>query len=220
MCDIPYRLLRSRRKTLALQIDREGRLIVRAPLRLGDAQIRAFVREKAGWIAAKQQQAQAYHAAHGAWTLQDGERVLWGGTAYRIHLASIAHVQVAEDCLLLPADMTTDGFRHWMQAQFAPLLQERVAFYAARMGVTPRAVRLSNARRRWGSCSGSDTLHFAWRLAMCPRACVDYVVVHELAHIPHKNHSARFWAHVAAFCPAYAQARDWLKCHSYLMDSI
>ncbi len=220
MCDIPYQLLRSRRKTLALQIDREGRLLVRAPLRLSEAKIRAFVREKADWIAAKQQQAQAYHAAHDTWALQDSATLLWFGKPHRLRLEAVPAPLLRDDVLILPLTTTSDDLAHWMQVQFVPFLQERVQLYAHRMGVTPRAVKLSQARRRWGSCSGTNTLHFAWRLVMCPLSCIDYVVVHELAHIPHKDHSPRFWAHVAAFCPQYAQARDWLKTHSYLMEML
>lgn len=87
----------------------------------------------------------------------------------------------------------------------------RVAHYAARMGVTPAGVKITSARTRFGSCSGKNSLCFSWRVMLYPPEAVDYVVVHELAHIRHHNHSAAFWNFVASVLPDYRRRRLMLS---------
>ena len=85
----------------------------------------------------------------------------------------------------------------------AEILPQRVAHYAPQMGVTPAGVKITSARTRFGSCSGKNSLCFSWRLMLYPPDAVDYVVVHELAHIRHHNHSRDFWAFVESVMPDY-----------------
>ncbi len=90
-------------------------------------------------------------------------------------------------------------------------LPERVAFYARRMGVTPRAVTITGARTRFGSCSGDNRLSFSWRLMQYPPEARDYVVVHELAHIRYHNHGPDFYAFLASVLPDHLQRRKLLR---------
>lgn len=91
------------------------------------------------------------------------------------------------------------------------LLANRVAHYARQMGVAPAAVRVTSARTRWGSCSSANSINFSWRLVMADDDVIDYVVVHELAHIVEHNHSDRFWRVVESVLPDYRQRRQRLK---------
>ncbi len=97
--------------------------------------------------------------------------------------------------------------------QALPLFSERCELYAALMGVSYKKIGLSNAATRWGSCSPAGSLRFNWRLVMAPPEIVDYVVVHELAHLKELNHSKRFWVLVKAVAPHYRQAKKWLHQH-------
>lgn len=81
------------------------------------------------------------------------------------------------------------------------------------MALVPQKLALSSARSRWGSCSASGGVRLNWRLMQAPPAVIDYVVIHELAHLAELNHSPRFWAIVAAHCPDWKVRRDWLKQH-------
>jgi len=98
-----------------------------------------------------------------------------------------------------------------LRAQAKELLPQRVAHFAGRMGVSPARVSVTGARTRWGSCSSKGTLNFSWRLMLAGEAEIDYVVVHELAHLREMNHSPRFWAVVEAALPDYGQRRLRLK---------
>ena len=162
-------LIRSRRRTLGLEVTREGRVIVRAPLR---ASIERFVREHAEWIQKAQARQRARLAAHPE-PDEAGQAVLMR--------------RAREE------------------------LPPKVAYYAQRMGLQPTGMTITSARTRFGSCSPKNRLCFSWRLMDYPEAAIDYVVVHELAHIVHKNHGPQFWALVERYMPDYRARRALLR---------
>jgi predicted metal-dependent hydrolase len=217
------RLVRSRRKTIALIIDRQGRLIVRAPLRATRAQIDAFITEKAGWIQAHQasQRARPHPAAP---EFRAGETFLYLGQACPLQLTpGAAALELRGGVFhLAPAALpqARQLFQAWYRRQARAVLAGRVALHAARLGFTPGALRITSARTRWGSCSSRGTLSFPWRLVLAPLEVIDYVVVHELVHLAVKNHSAAFWQRVTAAYPDTAAARRWLKEHSGLGEEL
>lgn len=98
-----------------------------------------------------------------------------------------------------------------LTAQAHELLPERVAYYSGVMGVTPAGVKITSAQSRWGSCSGRNSLCFSYRIMLLPPALVDYIVVHELAHIRVRNHGAGFYNEVAAYLPDYKSRIAELK---------
>ena len=98
-----------------------------------------------------------------------------------------------------------------LRQQAKAYIPQRVALYAPLVGVTPAGVKITSAQKRFGSCSGKNRLCFSWRLMQYPPAAIDYVVVHELCHIHHHNHSAAFWAAVAAVMPDYKQRQALLR---------
>ena len=167
-----YELRRSRRKTLALEVTREGQVIVRAPLRMSAKQIERFIATHADWIVRTQKRQRDRLAAHPE---PDEKR--------RAELIRRAKAE----------------------------LPPKVAHYARLMGVQPTGLAITSARTRFGSCSGKNRICFSWRLMDYPEAAVDYVVVHELAHIVHKNHGPQFWALVGQYMPDYRARRALLR---------
>lgn len=220
MNHFPYKLVRSKRKTLALTIDNNAELVVRAPMRLGEDIIRDFIKKKSRWIADKQRQISDCAAKQSAFVLEDGESVLYLGNAYTILRKDVPEVMIIGGYLHVPYSMTIKEFAKWLKAQCAVVIGERVDFYANIMGVSYSKVKMSEAKRRWGSCGAKDSLNFAWRLIICPLSVIDYVVVHELSHITYKNHGIKFWARVATVMPNYEEAQDWLRLNRGIMDVI
>lgn len=168
----PYEVVRSSRKTVAVEVTREGTVRVRVPRRFPGRDVEAVLQRYAGWIDAHVAAQRQRAAAHPEPTPQEEAALRARAKAY---------------------------------------LPGRVALWAGRMGVTPASVKITSARTRYGSCSAKNGLCFSLRLMAYPEAAVDYVVVHELAHITHKNHSAAFYAHVAAFMPDWQERRALLK---------
>ena len=108
-------------------------------------------------------------------------------------------------------------FEKWYKVRALKVLSERASLMAARHGFRYEKLRITSARTRWGSCSSRGTLSFTWRLVMAPLEVIDYVVIHELAHLKIKNHSTVFWTEVARLMPAYKISKDWLKKNGRLL---
>ena len=167
-----YQLIRSKRKTLAIEITRDARLVVRAPLHCSQARIQQFLAEKQDWITLHLQKMQQRKAAHPDPTPEE------------------------------------EAFLRQKARQLLPPLVER---YAAQMGVQPTGITITGARTRFGSCSPKNRLSFSFRLMTYPMDAIEYVVVHELAHIVHKNHSAAFYARIEQILPDWRARNNLLK---------
>ena len=172
-----YRVVRSRRRTVALQVDQSGSVIVRAPMTLPEEEIRTFVEKHETWIHRQQQRQVRYRAEHPEPTPQEQEA---------------------------------------LRQQAKTLLPQRVAYWAGVMGVRPTGIRITSARTRFGSCSGKNSLCFSLYLMAYPPEAIEYVVVHELAHIRHKNHSPAFYAE--DLCARYFTYRRGGQTHFVLFD--
>ena len=220
MQEIAYQVVRSNRKSVALVIDNEANLIVRAPLQMQDAMIEEFVHKKKRWINEKQQQVAVFGEKHPPVVVETGESILYLGSTYAIINDAIDTVQVSGNELFVPNEFGIAEMTEWLKSEAMRVISERVNNYAGIMGVTPGEIKLSDAKARWGSCSTKNNLNFAWRLIMCPLSVIDYVVVHELSHITYKNHSPAFWARVKTVLPNYEDNQDWLKVNKKLMEII
>ena len=161
-----------------------------------------------------------YATKQSAFILDDGENVLYFGKSYAVLRRDTAEIAIEGNFLIVPETMTLDGFAAWMKEQGNDIIRERADYYANLLGVKYSSVKMSEAKRRWGSCGTGNTLNFAWRLVMCPQSVIDYVVVHELSHITYKDHSAKFWTRVATVIPSYKEAQDWLRLNRKLMEVI
>lgn len=220
MREIIYRVVRSDRKSVALVIDNEANLIVRAPALMPDKEIDEYVRRKKRWIIEKQQQVTAFGEKHPPVVVETGESIMYLGSSYAIIKEAVDTVEFSGNELLLPENYDAEALTVWLKEQALQIISERVAMYANVMGVAPGTVKLSEAKARWGSRGTKNDLNFAWRLIMCPLSVIDYVVVHELSHITYNNHSPAFWARVKTVLPNYEDAQEWLKVNKKLMEII
>ncbi len=170
--NFPYRLIRSSRRSLALEVTAEGEVLVRAPRNISERDIETFVERHRDWLTRAVERQLNRRSNHPEPTEEQWEQ-------YRKKAAE------------------------WLPA--------RVEYYAALMGVAPTGLRITNAKKRFGSCSAKNSLCFSLLLMGYPDEAIDYVVVHELAHILHHDHSNRFWATVAAYMPDYQRRKALLK---------
>ena len=167
-----FRLVRSRRKTLAIEVTREGAVVVRAPLRCPQKTIDSFVAGRRDWIEAALQRQSQRLAAHPPLTESELESLRQQAKAY---------------------------------------LPGRVAIWAQRMGLAPAAVKITSARTRFGSCSSKNSLCFSLYLMQYPPEAIDAVVVHELCHMRHRDHSPAFYAEVERWLPDYREREKLLR---------
>jgi len=217
----PRRIVRSRRRTVALVITPEATLEVRAPWRTPVRFIENFINEKSPWIRRKLLEASQRPPVKGR-AFCDGENFLFLGKQYRLKTdGGLGAPVLTEEELRVPAGhpaIVRSALLRWYKIKAQALLEERTCFFRARVRSAFRSLRISDARSRWGSCGFKGTLNFSWRLVMAPLGVIDYVVAHELAHLEEKNHSRRFWAEVRRIFPEYEEHKAWLKENAALLN--
>ena len=214
---VPYTLVRSRRKTLALVISREGELVVRAPLRASKAWIESFIQEKEPWI--REKQAEIHSRRDCGITGETDQLLPFRGETLTIAAASVPQVERQGALLLVPEGAGPEEIAGWLRKQAAEALPALLERRAKELGVSYTGFHLSEARRSWGSCTAKGAIRLSWRLLMCPPELADYVAVHELCHLRHMDHSPDFWAAVEAACPDCLTCRQQLrKDYGWLME--
>jgi len=210
------KLVRSNRRTIALVVERDGSLTVRAPRRAVLAAIQSFILEKQDWIIRARERTQSLVEVPKK-EYRNGERFLFLGSEYELNLVKPQRPALKfENGFTLGNSAQARGervFAHWYKEQAYAVIAERVRVFSSQYGFSPKQVKISSARTRWGSCSPDGTLNFTWRLVMAPLDVIDYVVVHELAHLRVKDHSSRFWREVEKIMPEYREHRKWLRIH-------
>ena len=167
-----YKLIRSSRRTLALEIGRDLTLTVRAPMKMPLSDIEAFVQKHDKWIEKK--------------------------------------LSVMEKREITPDNLSAEEIAA-LKMRAKEILPKKVAYFAEIMGLKPSGVKITSAKKRFGSCSGKNSLCFSYELMLYPDEVIDYVVVHELAHIKHRNHSARFYSLIEKYLPDYKTRERILK---------
>ena len=226
--DVPYVFKRvPRRRHVHILVNDEGELEVRTPWRFGLPKAREVLRENAEWVletlgAARDRLAQRPRLITGTrLPLLDMSLHLdirpqaqidmfecarpWRGRVER--RGTVLRVSTAS----LGGDELRALIERWYRREASIWLAGRVEHYSPQLGVRPSRVTIRGQRSRWGSCSGKGTVSLNWRLMMVPAALADYVVVHELCHLRHMNHSPRFWEMVAGVVPDYRQRRHSLN---------
>ncbi len=172
-----YQVIRSQRKSIGLQINKDGSLVVRAPYRATRREINQVVEQHRDWIERARQK-----------------------------------MQLRQEEAALHPHMTQEELNALAQ-QAGPVLQQKAIRYAAQIGVTFGRITIRCQKTRWGSCSSKGNLNFNCLLMLAPEEVQDYVIVHELCHRIHMDHSPAFWAQVEHVLPDYRSSRAWLKEH-------
>ena len=203
-----YELTRSRRKTLCIAVSKEGKLIVRAPLGLSGKAIEAFLTEKSDWIEEKLDLYGRLSEEKRKFRLAEGSLLPFLGKEYPIRAGS--GPLLTEEEILLPGKDLYKEAEDFYRQQARRLLPQKAAFWGEKMGLTPQRISVTGAKTRWGSCSAKGNLNFSWRLMRAPEEAVDYVVVHELAHLQELNHSKAFWNLVKTAMPGWEYRRQLL----------
>lgn len=176
------KIIRSNRKTLAIQINPDLSVTVRAPMYAPQSDIERILREKESWIQKHIEKIREQEAK---------KKEIQGESVESEYLTNEEIKKLADKAL-----------------QHIP---KRVSYYAKQIGVTYRKITIRNQKTRWGSCSSKGNLNFNCLLMLTPPEVIDYVIVHELCHRKEMNYSGAFWAEVEKVIPDYKEQVKWLK---------
>jgi len=219
--NIISQVIRTKRRTLVLQIMPDTSLIIRAPARASEGTIRKAVQDKMPWILKKQRIARETFRPPVKFV--DGEEFLYLGEWHKLLVVPGASIPLVfnENEFLLSGTHLPEArrlFEEWYRGKAFEIVRDRIKQYAEMTGLKYSNISISCAKKRWGSCSLKGNLNFSWRLAMTPLAVVDYVIVHELVHLDEHNHSSHFWRKVRVLLPKYLQAKQWLQNNYQLLN--
>ncbi|SMM99376.1 Zinc metalloprotease [uncultured Candidatus Thioglobus sp.] len=214
-----YQIIYSNRKTLSLQINRSAELLVRAPHKLSSKEIALFVSEKADWIDKKINFVTDNTPTKPNYLL--GEQFLYLGLEYPLTLGVETGNQLNFDGKAF--ELSGEGvvaFHCWYKTAFKKIAIPRLKYYAELYQFSYKNIRLKSQKTLWGSCSHSNNINLNYLLIGAPISVIDYVIVHELSHITHKNHSKDFWQLVESILPDYKTAKQWLKTHGHRLHNL
>lgn len=213
-----HKIIRSRRRSVALEITPNAQLVVRMPRYASVSEVKKFIWEKRDWIEKKLQEASERRKKHVPKKFVSGEKFYYLGDQYEFFTNNNASPKLKFNAGFHLSEKSLNKARtlfvNWYKKQAKLNVSKRVEWYANLHKLKYINIKITSAERRFGSCTSQGNLNFTWRLMLLPLKIVDYVVVHELAHLVHHNHSKRFWAQVEKMLPDYKERRKWLKKNS------
>ena len=225
---VSYEVVRSRRTSADVIIERDGSILVRAPEGVDDEQIDNIVVSKHFWIFKSLAEWRDMNATRVLREYKNGEGFLYLGRAYRLLLVSDQDepLQLKNGRFTLRRDLVDHGemaaakaaFRDYYIARGHDRIRRRVDYFAPKIGVTTTAVDVRELGNRWASCSPTGTLAFHWKCMMAPLTIVDYIVVHELCHFYNRDHTDAFWNEVDKVMPDYRERKEWLRKNGAGLD--
>lgn len=227
--DIDYELLPgSPRKTTDIVIERNGVVTVRPPADYTPEQVDALVDAKRMWIYRNLAEWKDMNASAVAREWVNGETFLYLGRSYRLSLVSdqACALLLKEGRFCLSRSVVEAGgisaarraFEIYFTDKGFRRFSERLAYFAPKVGVRIGGVKVKEMGYRWASYGKNGMLNFHWKCMMAPPKIIDYIVVHELCHFHHRNHSEAYWNEVDKVMPDYRERKEWLRTHGASLD--
>lgn len=226
--EIAYDIVRSTRSTADIVVERDGRIIVRAPAKLAIQRIEDIVASKRYWIYKALAEWRDLNATRILREYRNGEGFLYLGRSYRLSLVAKQSemLMLKDGRFRLRRDVVDRGDVEAARAAFRDYyircgkerISKRVEYFLPKVGVAGRGVDVRELGNRWASCSPAGKLAFHWKCMMAPLTIIDYIVVHELCHMHFRDHTKAFWNEVDKVMPDYAERKAWLRVHGAGLD--
>tara|TARA_B110000196_G_scaffold76298_1_gene65493 strand:+ start:6269 stop:6928 length:660 start_codon:yes stop_codon:yes gene_type:complete len=217
----PHKIIKSKRRTLSLSINENAELIVRAPNQISNKRIEEFIIEKSKWINKNKNLMQSrinemndsdsdYLFLGNIYPLikvyENPNKIDFNGTEF---ITSIEN-----------QDTFKASLKSWYKIKFKEIAIPRLNYFSDKYNLKINQVRFKNQKTLWGSCSSKNNINLNYLLVMAPMLVIDYVIIHELVHTVHKNHSENFWNAVEAIMPDYKKAKKWLNKNGYKLRNL
>ena len=222
--NLDYSIVYSDRKTLNIIVERDKSVIVRAPKGTSPSKISELIEKKKMWIYEKVNHPQKYKSKSNGKEFVSGTAIMYLGRNYRLDIISTKQDGLVFRSKFIISKHSRQNakklFMDWYRNKAKGKLIPRIKQFANNLGVDYSKIIITDMKYRWGSCSPKNNLNFNWRLVKAPTYVIDYVIVHELAHLIELNHTKEFWHIVSVQVPNYKKAKDWLKEYGHLLESI
>lgn len=221
--DIKFTYTLSKRKTASLFVERDGSVYLIAPDYLDLEKIELLIREKKNWIFKSIAEWSDLNATHISREYVNGEGFLYLGRTYRLRIAEQQETKLAlkDGHFIIGKNHLRHAdqlFKSFYKEKGIERTAERVAYYKNKMGVSPNEIKIMELGNRWASCTAEGNINFHWKIMMAPLSVLDYIVVHELAHLIYTDHTQNFWNCVDKIMPDYNKRMEWLRYNGAKLD--
>lgn len=230
LSSISYRIIRSKRKSISIKITNKGEVIIASPINISEATIEDLVKKKIGWITDNLEIVNTKNKSMKNIGFTQGQQLLWMGKTLEVQVNKTdikeCHIKVLDAKLIIYINSKLTNKNEVIREKILSLyknkakevLVNRTCIYSKILKVYPNKITIKDQKTIWGSCSSKKNINFSYRLIMAPMEVLDYVVVHELCHIVHMNHSKTYWELVKSIIPDYKEKREWLKNNGYMLS--
>jgi predicted metal-dependent hydrolase len=205
---------RSKRKTLSIYVERDGTVSILAPDSLTDEELHQVVEQKKYTVHKHHAKWQELNAGRTSRKYVNGQSFPYLGRNYRLRIEDGKGLKLKNGYFVLGKSDLSNAknlFADFYREKGLATVKDRVNTLAPRLGLCVGKIRVMELKNRWASCAASGNLNFHWKVSMLPLSIIDYVVVHELAHYKHQNHSAAFWNEIDKLLPDYRKRLKWLS---------
>ena len=219
---------RDKRKTASLQVSPSNEVFIIVPKDLPPEKVEAVIRRKTPWILAKLKFNREVKYPHKQKEFVSGEAFQYLGRNYRLKVVrgTCERLEMKDGRFIVsipcgteePEKIIRNLLVKWYVRRAEIKLRERSRRHKEEIGVSYTGIRIKTLRQRWGSCAKDGSLVFNWKIILAPISIVDYVVVHELCHLIHHDHSHEFWRLMARMMPDYHERKEWLRVNGALME--
>jgi predicted metal-dependent hydrolase len=220
---IDITVLKSNRKTVSIFIERDGSVSARVPENLSNEEVKEILKAKEYQIFKNLAEWQQLNEATVVREYVSGQSFLYLGRNYRLKLVEsrLGEVSFKKNTLFLGKEDLPNAkelFVTFYKSKLTDKIKPIIERYKPLLGVNPNSIKVMELQNRWASCTKQGNVNFHWKCAMAPIDVLHYIVVHELAHLIHNNHSKAFWNEIDKILPDYEKQINWLKIHGAGMD--
>lgn len=226
--DIEFNMEYRVRKTLAIEVLASGEVNVVAPIGVSEDEIIKKVKTKATWIVEKQYEVKNINVERINREAVNGESYPYLGRNYTLQLilndkSKDIDVKLFRGRFIVTTytkdeEKIKSALQDWYREKALQKINERIKYYSPFFNKQPKSIKVKEQKKRWASCTSKDELLFNWRCAMAPAYIIDYIVVHEMCHMYHKDHSKEFWNMISGIMPDYESRRTWLRDNGIKLD--
>lgn len=214
--DINYEVIRRKRKSSSLIVENDGTVKLIVPQDALNEDIEKIIESKRYWIYTKRSEFEALNYSRVDRKFVNGQGFLYLGVSYRLELVDELEVDIKlyRGKFYMKRSKASNGkevFKSFYKEKGLSRIIERINIYKSMMGVEPQNIRIMELKNRWASCTDEGNLNFNWKCIMAPLSIIDYIVVHELAHLIYKDHGTEFWNMVDKIISDYENRKNWLR---------
>lgn len=213
--DINFNLKRNKRKTLSIYVEPDGEINVLAPEKMSEDELIQIIEKKSFWIHKSLSELEELNSTSVNREIKNGEGFLYLGKSYKLTIKKNLNqpLSLRQGRFHLDKDNLDDAnkcFINFYKKKGKKYIQQRIDYFENKLGVSPNPIRIIDLQNRWGSCS-DKYINFHWKIMMAPMQIIDYIIVHELAHLVETKHNDKFWEIVESVIPDYKTRKDWLR---------